>query len=602
MSLIERPYNICFSKNEIRYVFQVSNLIRPGLFLQVKLIYLNINDVTEYELPSWDLKPDINGFVFIYIEKYLDSLLDYVLPSITQMFTNADAQAKQFYIKFREIEDAVPNPDWDTTESTNKKYVIKGGIEKHKNSRNNFFVNYFDVQKPWLTWQPNGRFIFDDEKAYLTFLNKDVDATGMKLRVTARDVSGTNLSQWTFNFSITSGILFHIAVGIQNLNIATNLTGALHYYDVQVVTAGNVAVNSNYRFYKEYRPCYYFYDLVYHNSISGIDFVRVKGEVDENFERTYDNGDGSGFNLDDWTNEAKPHQNIQTGLALQRTYKGDVGFLRTKKEQTSLVEITVSRSVYHKIFSRWVPVIILQKSGEVGKQSDKTRSFPIEWALSEVNEVYTPAEIGFGEGTNDLPAPPECIAADVSGTLPDAIVGQDYFVELAITGTTPVIMSDFAGPEWMTAEVIGSVVRFTGTPDAAATNVAVLFTLNNCDPDAFEFSDTIDVIRLEYNTDVTNDLPDVVIMDIFFNDAVCTPYEFFPITEAETGSATIPPDITSEIGVRFSTTPAGPVHLQIKKNGTIVETKTVDTPATSVIRTDNLYTFSNTDNIEIIVF
>src|SRR6266498_226635 len=497
-TLTERPHTINFSKNDIRYVFQLTDLTRAGLYLQVKLLYASVGSAPHIVIDTFDLKPDSNGEVYLYIQAYLDSVLDYAVPDRTAQFTNANAQACSFFIHYCEIEDASPNPDWIETEETdyNPRIVIKGGIEKHKNARNNFFINYFATQKPFLTWQPSGRFVYPDEKIYLSFLNENISTAGYTIRVTAKNTAGASST-----YSITTGelnsFILHMKADPVTLNIAGHLSGQLYYYEVSVYNASNVRIVNNYRFYIEYRPAYYYYDLIYQNSISGFDFVRVRGDVEESFDRQFDEIDG-GFNLNDWTNQVKLHETKYSGLVVRRKYKADVGYQRSKNEQSALIELLLSTEIYHLINNRWVPLLTLQKDQDLGFNSDIKKSFPIEWCLSESNEVYTPIELSFGEGaivTEDTPPPPdECDAISFvdTPTLPDAQVGVAYSYSFTITGSTPIDLTINSRPSWMNINLVGNEVQYTGTPTTAATNITVSITLDNCNgPIGFE--DTIDI-------------------------------------------------------------------------------------------------------------
>src|SRR4051812_48396374 len=128
-TVIERPHVMSFSKNEIRYVFEMDDPARPGLYLQVKLFYDGIQANPESLLETFDLKPDSNGLVHLYIQAYLDSVLTHVIPDVGEQTTVADAQACNYNIHFREIEDANPDGEWTVTEATDyaKRIAIKGG-------------------------------------------------------------------------------------------------------------------------------------------------------------------------------------------------------------------------------------------------------------------------------------------------------------------------------------------------------------------------------------------------------------------------------------------------------------------------------------------
>jgi hypothetical protein len=500
MALTERPHIISFSKNEIRYVFQLTDLDRPGLFLQVKLLYAAIGSTPSILLQTFDMKQDSNGYVYLYISNFLDCLLDYVVPDFSAKYTTANDQACNYFIHYREITDADQDPDWIETEATdiNPRQVIKGGIEKHKNSRNNFFINYLPVQKPFLTWQPSDRFIFPDENIFLSFLNTTNSTASYKILVSAYNTDGATTA-YTIAIPTLSAFIVHMKADPATLAIAAHLTGQLYYYEVSILNNSNERIVNPYRFYIEYRPSYYYYDLLYRNSLSGFDFARVRGDINETFQRESEEIDG-GFNLNDWTDKTKMHESKHAGLTVRRSYKGDVGYQRSKKEQSALVELLVSTEIYHLINNRWVPVLTLNKDQDLGFFSDKKRSFPIEWCLSESNEVYTPIELGFGEGSLESetgttgPPPPDCIPITFVGSpkFPNGVIGVPYSYSFNVNGTTAISRIVNDAPSWMTIGVTGNTVNATGTPDVVASNINISITLSNCGP-SLTFSDTIDV-------------------------------------------------------------------------------------------------------------
>lgn len=68
-------------------------------------------------------------------------------------------------------------------------------------------------------------------------------------------------------------------------------------------------------------------------------------------------------------------------------------------------------------------------------------------------------------------------------SLPNAAVNEPYDVEIPLTGTAPFELDTFAGPSWMSANIVDGFLVLTGTPiDAdAATGVSVIATVSNCE-------------------------------------------------------------------------------------------------------------------------
>lgn len=388
MALIERPYEYSYSKNEIRYVFQLANLERVNLYLQVRLIYKKLSETVYTQLYVFDLKPTNTGLVYFYIQGYLDSVVNYSLPQPGTVVNAADDQARNFYIEYREITDDDPNPDFVTTESSQVRIVIKGGVEKNKFHINNVFANYLQTQKVFLTWNPPGHFIFYSENVFISFLNP---TPGSALQLKLNCVSVTNVTHTqTININGTA-LIYHLNISPLLINYAYLNATDTYYFEASITNAaGTTTLINPYRFFMEYRPIYKYYDLVYFNSLGGVSGVRVSGETSVAISRDYDEIEG-GMNLD-WTSNFNAAETTYINIRLQRQYKGDIGYLRnrTKKEQESFIELLATQNIYQLINQRWIPVIGLQKSVDLGTNKATRQSFPIEWSLSETNDVYTP--------------------------------------------------------------------------------------------------------------------------------------------------------------------------------------------------------------------
>lgn len=343
------------------------------------------------DLSSWKLKPNPDGSVFIPIQQYIDSVLTTVFPDGN--FTNASAQTCYFYMVSREVYEGHTNPDYVTSEDVHLRLALKAGIEKHRYARNNFFVNYFDTEKPWMTWQPSKRMVWADQPHYLTAFLKSGTANQSVLRIKYSNIAGviSNL-----NIPITTaGWMLHIKVDPASLGIPVE---GLYYYEIALLHGDDIVLN-DYRFYINYDTIYKSFDLICSSSLAGIDAVRVTGEVSMAIDRNYVETEGS-FKVNEWSETIKSHEASQNGITYRRTFKGDMGHQRTIREQESLIDILLSKNIYQIIDGRFVPINILQKSIILRKTTDKLISLPVEWSLSEENESYTPQDINLGIGSD----------------------------------------------------------------------------------------------------------------------------------------------------------------------------------------------------------
>lgn len=390
----ERPPAFCLSKNEIRYVYTVTDLTRAGLELQLKLFYVRKTDNANVQIgENFNLKPDANGKVYFYCNAYIDSLLTYNMPA-TSLVNECETQYTQFFIHSREVWDADITSVFNEHEETKKRLAIKMGVEKHRYSRDNFF-NYFNTSKCFFTWIPNNRFVFINQPNYLTAFIAAGTTNGLKVRATYYLTDGTTDYVDT-DISGTNGFLFHINATPAALGIIAAIgSGQLHYYDVEILGAANALIVGAYRFYIDYTPMYNYYDLLFFNSLSGVDTIRVKGKVNTIFDVQKETAEG-GFSFLESASINKTPETIATSIAVSRKYKGDAGWCDTKQQQFALIEFLASDCAFQKIDGRNVRLMNLVSNFDAGEINDDLQSFPIEWTLAETNSVLTPVEINLG--------------------------------------------------------------------------------------------------------------------------------------------------------------------------------------------------------------
>ena len=357
---------------------------------------LDMPVVVSYTLvKTFNLKPDNAGNTHLYIDAFLDSMIIWSLPDLNTVFSNASEQCCEFYIRFREVSAATPDPEWIATEADHKRIALKGGIEKQKVSRNNFF-NYQNVAKSFFTWMPSGRFFATTERSYLSVLIKTPGTYKLKKQVYL--VAGGDTIEEVVELPFVSGTFYHINTGFGALGIDALAVGEnVFYYEVSILDALDQVVYAPHRFYIEYRPVYDYFDLVYHNSLGGFDGVRVRGETTIGLEKEVVGQDGGLSN-------ARFDAGVKVGessqyISKRDTYKGNIGFLRNSKHQEALQDLLISSSLYQFSDARFVPVLNIQKGADLRKTTDTLYSFPIEWQIPFDNDRFTPKHINLGIGT-----------------------------------------------------------------------------------------------------------------------------------------------------------------------------------------------------------
>jgi len=402
-SVIERPAAFCMSKNEIRYVLLVTDLTRTGLYLEAQLFYRRSDATADSSFPSFKLVPNTDGKIILTVQQYIDGLLDYDLPSSGAVATAATRQSISFWIQTREVEDSSPaTVAWITQESSNKRIALKMGMETNRYSRNNL-LNYITSNKAFLTWQQSPRKVFDNQRLFLSFLNTVNTSANLSLFYTIKTIEGTTQAG-SFALESLTGYILHLEVSIAKILAAATISitsgERLNYWEVKIRnTVTNTDITAVYRFYKDYKPVYHYYDFIYINSVGGVDTARAAGETTVSIDRTYDVAEG-GFNANNWSDTVKANAIKQVNVSLQRKWKGDLGFRQDKAEQLGMMDLLLCLRSYMIVDGNWVPLLNIQASTEIHKTTDTKWGLPIEWQLAETNESYTPEYVVLGAGSD----------------------------------------------------------------------------------------------------------------------------------------------------------------------------------------------------------
>lgn len=405
--LTERPHRIAFSNNPIRYVFNISNPDTLGSAMDIELYTIGINESLFGNddgvlVTKQLLYPNPDGTVYFYCEDFLNSFLDWELPALlTNDIIAVKKQIRKYYIKYRQVTKGNPSPEW-ATERFNQRIVLKGGIAKEKFDRNNFFINYLPGKKPFLTWQPQGHFIGQEERRYLTYLHDDdlfgnVPNLVLKARVVYTD-GAEDVTQLNFP-SLNDSILFHVPAGLQQLGLY-NLQPdkQVWYYDVSVEDQFSEVYAAPYRLYADYHKYYDVFSFIYHNSLGGFDTLRIRGDYD--IEITVNSTEIQQATGGDF-GTILPTENATINISKYETFTGDAGWMNTRAQQEACQELLLSDGIYRVVNNRWLKVMNLQKTQPMGAKEDTKWSFPLKWRYTFDNSQFTPSDLDFGAGVND---------------------------------------------------------------------------------------------------------------------------------------------------------------------------------------------------------
>lgn len=495
--ITERPYDLSFSENEIRYILNVDDTTTPGCEVQVEVHFMPADLSADIKIITVSVTPNPDGNIYFHVKSYLKSLVTLQMPDPAGAVVQPVAdQMKYFYIRYREVSKGVINPDW-TDDINNKRIVLLGGVEQMKFRRNNFFANYLVQQPGFLTWQPSGKRVFRDQEHYLTLLlTQSVSSFTVNVKTVFADLTETSKSYPT-SVGANSTKVWRIKSGMAALGLQ-NASSKIYYYEVSA-TSGGTTLAAAYRFYVDYNMFYDYHDFNYGNSLGGVDCARLQGQFNWNIAVTADDIEQVS-DKEDYASAFPTSQYSQSNLLKRDSYKGDIGWSRTQMHQETLIELLVSKGIFENIGGRWIRIINLTKSQDLRTNTDKKWSFALEWNYGYTDAVFTPKSINLGGGAAQAPPPPPppppptCVAVTLpSVQLPDGVVGTPYSYSISLGGTAPFGLVNKVESSGITIALSGSVVNITGTPNTAGTNITISFTVTNCSGSSANFSDTIDI-------------------------------------------------------------------------------------------------------------
>lgn len=401
ISITQRPHIYCFSKNPVQYTFDVPDFAAAGAFLNIRIYTRVVSAAAGTETLLYDdkIKPPAAAVEY-NLQDILDSALIYQLPNFsgTQIQTDL-THVKEYFITYRFITDADPDPAF-FTDADKFRYIVKGGIANPLWDWNNYFINHLQVIKPFLTWQPNNRFVGLMDEFFITWLNQTATEP-LSLNAFVEYTDGTsNGVQIPFGDSGEKQ-LYNIMAGAEALGLnALEPTKKIYRYILQVEETNNPGNKhtETYNYYIDYRQFYYTKFFHYYNSLGGLECVRIRGEIQSDINITFSESEKYQGGVIIGTPNTE--QYIQSAISKTDSFKAEVGYLHTAAEKDVLQELLLGKFKWERIYSRNMRIYVTTRNAPMANTSERLHSLAIEWRYTFTNTVYTPQSADLGVGVD----------------------------------------------------------------------------------------------------------------------------------------------------------------------------------------------------------
>lgn len=330
---------------------------------------------------------DRQGRTAFQVQELLAPFLAYHVPPVSGVVAERATELfKRFFLRHALVSGTPPTPGPSTL--AEQHYVLLGGLSFTEAQARTWFDSYQPQLKPFLTWEPNDKWVFADQPEYLYFQSL---APTPSLRMLAELAFDDDTSQ-VLPLGEVEGIreyeVFCFSVGFAQMNLA-RLTAAqragLTGWQVYVEDENGTRLSETRRYHLDrQRPatCRY---VLYANSLGGMNTFVATGEAQQDAEVSgdqvelslpldYDPLQGDTAVLE---RELKPVLKLASGVALGR------------EQQLGLRELLLSRRALLLNSGRWLAGYVKTKTVNVDDDGKRVPTLEIEFVLPSERQ-FTP--------------------------------------------------------------------------------------------------------------------------------------------------------------------------------------------------------------------
>lgn len=402
ITVLQRPYTRNWSGNPIHYrLYSAAAEADATIYFQIRVLFKRLDQAVFSNIIEFPYTP-VMGTAKIDIQDILAGLLEHELPYLVvglSPYLSSKATGK-FYIHFREITTATPDPAWTETEEDHELLVVKGGISFEQWRGDNYWVNYFDIKKPFLTWQRSGELHSLAEKMWIAWLNLTAIYPGdIRVKRTVRFTDGSENIAYYDN-PVNENQIGYFPTGAKQLLLdEVDPSKSIYWWEIQIMNTGTnpyEPVSELFRYYMDNRPDENATTLHYRNSLGGLDSARIRGVIDFTAQRDFSQTER--IVLHDYFSNyfIKGRVGAENSTEL-KVMKGNTGHLG-KEQQDRIRDLHLKREVWQERSEKWLPIMLLTGTQQLLVSTDKLFDTPVEWCIaSGGNEHYTPDSVNLAE-------------------------------------------------------------------------------------------------------------------------------------------------------------------------------------------------------------
>lgn len=402
--LIKKPYEISLSGNPIVFSFGLSPYgtreKTQDIHLQVTILLEQTNGSGFYtEIKTQEFYPTGEGQFQLEIQSILDPYLEYYLPrpDMDQPQRCPD-HVKKYKLTWilMNAEAIISGPSQSSVY-----YVCKSSLNYESWHPSEFFTKKILIDKaPLLFIAANEKFGVDEVR-FLSWIYPYDDGLTQTVVYSMYLNDGSIVTKNVTAIAAIKWSVFCAPAGFTQLdfNSLVPLGMVAIKWSIKIMASATTIV-SEIVYEIDQRNFYETYQLIYRNSIGGLETIRLRGQVD--FAADYDRQLAAKTLPPSWYNnmDLLP-QSSDENVEELANFTGDTGFL-SKAGCDKLRDLFLSPQKMQLVDQRLLPIVINSKKTKFFTNKDSLISTVVEWSPAYSNKAYTP--------TNYMPVARTCPA------------------------------------------------------------------------------------------------------------------------------------------------------------------------------------------------
>lgn len=388
--IIRQPDIASFSRNPMQYAIAVSPYgqrqqamgFQVVVRLEIEMIY-GTNQYAEVE--SLVLYPNSAGLVQFDISEKVDAYLKYFTPPLNlKAITECTEQSKRYRISYYLTNGSVIVV---AAATTSPRFAIKGGTDSYFTHPAHYLQNGTGFLTSAYSPDSGTDLMQPGEYRFAYFLARQNHTPASAADTPALNAVGYNAAHnATYQYpeaqsAFTQWRVYCIPMSPQVI-FAVAPTKPRRF-ELDATAPGGTIIDA----VVDYRPGYEYRQLLYRNSLGGLDTIMLRGSHQD--ETTYERQQASVTNFPDQYFDRRLKAAVVSIRATETlTIKANTGFV-PKWKVDSLRDLFLSEEVYEVMSGRLVPVNIITSKATLYQKDDNLFSVELEYQRSNPSRHYS---------------------------------------------------------------------------------------------------------------------------------------------------------------------------------------------------------------------